>query len=175
MWPSLRQRSNTSNGSNGPAAVAAATQRTAATTNQSEEQQHTPHVSVLLQEVLHNLNHMPIKVHKPSGTGMAPQQLQQLQQFCCDHNSTCSKACAAASCVEAVACLYWGCRSMLSYCGTRAFRPTKGQTAGVGSAAGATAPPSSKQQQKQQQQQRPAALFKCLGMLGLLVCVDIRW
>lgn len=41
------------------AAVAAAAQRAATPAN---EQEHAPHVSVLLQEVLHNLNHMPIKV-----------------------------------------------------------------------------------------------------------------
>lgn len=65
IWPTLRQHSTARNGSNGPAAVAAAAQRTAAAPiSQSDEQQHTPHVSVLLQEVLHNLNHMPIKVRK---------------------------------------------------------------------------------------------------------------
>jgi hypothetical protein len=41
-----------SSSSNAPAAAGAAEQ----------EQQNLPHVSVLLQEVLHNLNHMPIKV-----------------------------------------------------------------------------------------------------------------
>jgi hypothetical protein len=34
----------------------------ASTTAADEEQQHKPHVSVLLQEVLHNLNHVPLKV-----------------------------------------------------------------------------------------------------------------
>jgi hypothetical protein len=41
-----------------PSATAAAAPAPAA----EHEQQNLPHVSVLLQEVLHNLNHMPIKV-----------------------------------------------------------------------------------------------------------------
>lgn len=40
----------------------AASDTAAAATQSEQQQQHAPHVSVLLQEVLHNLNHMPIKV-----------------------------------------------------------------------------------------------------------------
>ena len=55
--PRLRHTS-----SSHPAAAAAEAQAAAVASNDQNEQQHTPHVSVLLQEVLHNLNHMPIKV-----------------------------------------------------------------------------------------------------------------
>jgi hypothetical protein len=95
IWPSLRQHSNTSSGSNGPAAVAAARGTAAATINQSDAQQHVPHVSVLLQEVLRNLNHMPIKVRTPSPPDTAAAAVSTGINSC-DHNSTYSIACAAA-------------------------------------------------------------------------------
>lgn len=44
------------------ASVSAAAAAVPAAAAAEQEQQNLPHVSVLLQEVLHNLNHMPIKV-----------------------------------------------------------------------------------------------------------------
>lgn len=55
---------------------AAATQRAAASLAADEQQQlHTPHVSVLLQEVLANLNHMPIQVGQQPCSDSLQQQL----------------------------------------------------------------------------------------------------
>jgi hypothetical protein len=66
LVPTLRQHAAATHGL-WVAAAAAATHGAAAaaavaTQAAGEQQQHVPHVSVLLQEVLHNLNHMPIKV-----------------------------------------------------------------------------------------------------------------
>jgi hypothetical protein len=58
LLPTLRRHAAASNSQLSSAAAC----RAAATTGSVDEQRHTPHVSVLLQEVLGNLNHMPIKV-----------------------------------------------------------------------------------------------------------------
>jgi hypothetical protein len=59
-----------SRSSNVSAASAAAAAAAALGAAAEQEQQNLPHVSVLLQEVLHNLNHMPIKVCAISCWGM---------------------------------------------------------------------------------------------------------
>jgi hypothetical protein len=64
----------TSSSAPGAAAGAAAAATPAAAAEQ--EQQNLPHVSVLLQEVLHNLNHMPIKVR------MCSPQLDGIMYVC---------------------------------------------------------------------------------------------
>jgi hypothetical protein len=69
--------------SSAPSAAAAAAAAAAPAAATENEQQNLPHVSVLLQEVLHNLNHMPIKVRPRSTTTVTVVYVRLSAVLCC--------------------------------------------------------------------------------------------